>query len=120
MQINGLSHEISRQLALFAGACQTEVTKAADECADLGVAKLKQNSPKGVTGDYADGWNKKKQGTKRIIHNATEYRLTHLLEKGHATRDGGRTRAFPHIKPVENELEIEFVERVSNGIESYD
>lgn len=119
MNINGLAHEINRQLAIFAGVCQESVDKAANNVAVLGVAKLRLLSPKGATGDYAEGWRVKKEGKKRIIHNATRYRLTHLLEKGHATIDGGRTEAQPHIKPVEQQLETEFLEQVKNGIENY-
>lgn len=42
-------------------------------------------------------------GVTAIIHNTTPG-LPHLLEKGHANRDGGRTPGRVHIAPVEEEL----------------
>ena len=79
------------------------------------VQKLKNTSPK-RTGDYAKGWrvSTRKKGKyigifahtgEYVVHNSTEYRLTHLLENGHmivnASGVYGRTRPQKHIAPVE-------------------
>ena len=69
---------------------------------------MKQNSPKrkspkkGVTpGAYAKSWTSKEQktvtGSAFIVYNKKYYMLTHLLENGHASRNGGRVEGIPHI-----------------------
>ena len=42
--------------------------------------------------------------------------MTHLLEKGHANRDGGRTKAYPHIKPAEEEAVKEALKLIEEGV----
>lgn len=74
--------------------------------------ELKQTSPK-RTGKYAKGWTVKKDKKNKNYYtvkvwNKTDYQLTHLLEFGHATRNGGRTKAIPHIRPVEEKYKQEF------------
>lgn len=72
--------------------------------------RLRSTSPQ-RTGKYAKGWSSKVETT-RLTVNATvygksgTYQLAHLLEHGHATRNGtGRifmpTPAHPHIADVE-------------------
>jgi hypothetical protein len=52
------------------------------------------------TKHYKKSFAVKKAGAKDsfngyVVYNK-KWQLTHLLEYGHATRNGGRTRAFPH------------------------
>ena len=84
------------------------VKKAGNEARD----KLKQKSPKKY-GDYAKAWTAGNYvwsalGAEISVYIKTrDYSLTHLLEKGHAKRGGGRVRAIPHIQPVEKETHEE-------------
>ena len=67
---------------------------------------------------YNNGWTimKTKREKKATVHNATEYQLTHLLEKGHALHQGGRAKAFPHIAPVAERAEQDLLENIRKNI----
>ena len=82
-------------------------------------SQLKKTSPKG-RGDYAKGWKFKLEKTRlgpvTTIYNATHAWLVHLLEHGHAKRNGGRTKAEPHVKPAEDWAEKELVKRVEERL----
>lgn len=75
------------------------------------------------TGKYNKGWKvNTKKGRGYInctVYNATDWQLTHLLEKGHITRNGTtRTRAFPHIAPVEEKYVDKYVQEVERVIQN--
>lgn len=94
--------EILDEYALKLNTDIEEVTKstAADTVKDL-----KSSSPK-KSGKYGKSWSRKQDSNvylnkNYIIHNKKHYQLTHLLEFGHATVNGGRVEAKPHIKQAE-------------------
>lgn len=55
----------------------------------------------------------------KVWHVANgQHRLTHLLENGHVTRNGGRAKAFPHIKFGEELAQRRLPEVVEEGIKN--
>lgn len=99
----------------------TEAVKAAqDTTAKETVEKLKTSSPngKGKTKKYKDGWAVKREGRQVIVYNKNKPSLTHLLENGHLTKNGGRTRAQKHIKPAEEFASKTFVKKIKEALEN--
>lgn len=100
---------------------------AVNEVADESVQRLHGGGSYGGTGKYNSGWKaedapKGRMFKQKVVHNADHYRLAHLLEKGHVIRNGtgrsfGNTRAFPHIKPVEEWVKGELPKKIEELIE---
>lgn len=87
------------------------------------VKTLKATSPK-QSGDYGKSWSLKAQKfynapTRYTIHNKEHYRLTHLLEYGHAI-NGGTDRVKPqsHIKAVEEQVVGDYTKAVEEVIKN--
>ena len=100
-----LTREIQKRLKQYVEDVKVNSQEAAEEVAKITVEDLKENSPvgpgrKGI--HYYKNWTFESYRGGAIVYNkAPSYRLTHLLEKGHAKRNGGRVHGKPHIAPAE-------------------
>lgn len=107
----------------YSSDIQDAITQEAIAVSKKGVAELKNNSPKN-TGKYRKGWRVKTEKGKGyvscVIHNATNWQLTHLLEKPHAIRNQfgswGTSIPKPHIAPVEQQCVSEYKKNVERII----
>ncbi len=107
---------IQDYLRVYDGAAVEVLTETITEVARESVKKLKAESPKGVTGDYAKNWRYQvERGRLRVgatvYGDKPTYSLAHLLEHGHAKRGGGRVAPIVHIAPVEEWAVDEVVDR---------
>ena len=118
--------ELSAELAKILEGYSQDVREAVDRVvADTGKQAKKDiqaASPK-KTGKYRKGWRVKKEGgalgqvSTAAVYNATDYRLTHLLEHGHQKAGGGRVEGISHIAPVEEEQQSSFTQAIQKAIE---
>ena len=117
--IDGLDEAIKEQLEDWSnGELKRAVNESLEETAAAAAKSLRQGGPyKERTGKYTKDWTYD-QRTRRAsvitglngysVYNKKHYMLTHLLEKGHQLRRGGRqlgnVKAFEHIAPVNETL----------------
>lgn len=98
--------------------------RVAQEVAEDGAKELKATRATPNDRKYHGSWGvtvqKARLGVTAVIHNKKYYRLTHLLEKGHVLRRGGRqigtVRAFPHIAPVEQKVIAEYEKKLKEEL----
>lgn len=121
ISIDQLAAEIAKGLAEYSQEVVEKVNISSARVGKSAVKQLKSTSPKRY-GKYAKSWAMKTepevgQPHKRIVHvKAPHYRLTHLLEKGHAKVNGGRVEGIPHIRPAEEMVIEQFMREVEEAI----
>ena len=118
--IDKLDTAIQKILRDYADDTTKTVKDLAREFGKKGAQAVKSSSAGAYgSGRYSKGWTstveETRYGTTAVIHNTTPG-LPHLLEKGHAKRNGGRVQGRVHIAPVEEKLVEEFKKAVEHDI----
>ncbi len=103
--IDDMADEIMKGLMEYSELADSTMKKAVRKTATSVKKEISANAPK-RTGKYAKIWTTKKtkensHTLEMTVHSKDRYQLAHLLEKGHAKRNGGRVAGEPHIAPAE-------------------
>lgn len=103
--IDDMADEIMKGLQEYSELVDTAMKKAVRKTATSVKKEISANAPK-RTRKYAKSWTTKKvkensHSLEITVHSKDCYQIAHLLEKGHAKRNGGRVAGKPHIAPAE-------------------
>ena len=118
------SEDINEKIRAITTQTMKQLVKETKATAPRGRRADKDSYRKHISGDYR-GTRKTARGLRgQDIHaiwyvRAPDYRLTHLLVKGHATSKGTRTRSSPFLhnarEKAVSEYESKLREVISNG-----
>lgn len=120
VSVDNLSSAVRRQLEEYCSFTADEVKQIVEEVGENVKKEIQENAPVD-TGAYRKSWKvtkSKETATSKtvVVHSEKRYRLTHLLEKGHAKRGGGRVAAKVHIAPAEANAEKQLIEKVERSL----
>lgn len=112
----GLAEFVAEAVAEHVGATEEQLLEDVRDVARQARAQLRRTSPRGGSArHYADGWSMRTRRAaghvEAVVYNKEKPGLTHLLEKGHANRGGGRTPGHEHVKPAYEAAERELSRR---------
>lgn len=124
VSIDDLQRAILEEMEKYSWDVTDGVKKAVDTVSKEVNEEIKNHITfKERTGKYVKSFRIKKayeDGYKKVniwyVANG-QHRLTHLLENGHALWQGGRSRAFPHIKYGEELAKKRMEELAKEAIE---
>jgi hypothetical protein len=120
VSVDGLADAVMEGLEEY-NKLATDKVKAAVKKAGTTVRKEISSTAPRRSGKYADSWRTKTTAESSTsmqvtVYSPSRYMLAHLLEHGHALRNGGRARAFPHIAPAEEVREKQLTTDIERAL----
>lgn len=116
---------VNKELQNWSAGIVVGVCDLIDKKAEKLKKLIQENAPVGYRkGKYKKSWrikttdDKFSKYEKTVYSSGNEYRLTHLLEKGHAKKGGGRVAPRVHIAPARNQIEKEYIAEVQKLIQT--
>lgn len=121
MPTHNLYSSFKELLDEYGEEIRDDLTSSLTETSNDALKNLKNVSPV-LTGSYKKGWTKKVEFTRWgslsvTMYNKTDWQLTHLLNNGHAKRDGGRVPGDGHIDRASEYASDLLVKKVEEKLE---
>ena len=123
IQPDELTKAVDDIMAQYTDEVFEKVKESVQETAKEAKKELKvAGAFKNRTGVYRRSWKVSFTGGRLfasavIYQDSDEYRLTHLLEYGHAKANGGRVRAFPHLADTQKNADALLQEKIKKKVE---
>ncbi len=123
ISIDALADTVMKCLNDYADVSAEGMKKAVRKAGNTVKKEIGANAPKD-TGAYAKSWAVKNtketaNALEVTVYSRNKYQLAHLLEHGHAKRNGGRVAGKSHIAPAEEtgirQLEAEIERCLRSG-----
>ena len=120
--IEHLSAEIDKELTIYSQEITDGLKQLAKQYSTELVKQTKATAPSGdrKSNKYKDSIKSKKinESARGVTYawyvdsKNSNYRLTHLIVHGHATRNGGRTKANDFLKKAVDDVESKYLKAV--------
>lgn len=103
--IDDMADEIMKGLQDYSELADAAMKKVVRKTATSVKKEISANAPV-KSGRYKKSWTTKKvkensHSLEITVYSKDRYQIAHLIEKGHAKRNGGRVNGKPHIAPAE-------------------
>lgn len=125
ISINQLSEAISRELTLYSDNVVDGIKKEAEKHIKRLVKETKATAPVGNREKhYRDSISSKKKsensrGVKHVWYvKGNDYRLSHLLEDGHALKNGGRVEGTHFIQKATDPILEDYIKAVEEVVKN--